>query len=129
MHANVYVPAGPTTIDPASGIVGTTCDNRLQIDYEGNRHHAENLITYADLVHCAADRQATNYPTVARMFVEPDTMTLVGDINMETGVITLLDQQARQRVLTWTTLTDDQLNTQLHATFGAGRHRTPEGSS
>jgi hypothetical protein len=114
MTVNVYIPKPlPENlgIDPGSGIVGTI-DNSyltdlndnpvvLRIDYEGNRYHAVNIITWADRCYHAAGRHLVSYPTIARAWVDPQTMILVGELDMETGVVTLPDTNAQRRVAVW----------------------------
>lgn len=96
----VLVPS-PTTpvgawIRPHSGIVGQPMKGseagRLVIDYEGNRHEASNIITWADRVEHAAGRAATQYPTIARAFVERHEMIEVGTYATEDGRITIHEQ-------------------------------------
>lgn len=88
MHeVKVYIPApGVTTsIDAESGIVGrehphgrTRLGLVLEVYYEGNRFGAANIVTFADRVYHAADRMATNYPTIARGVFPADELEQVG---------------------------------------------------
>ena len=114
---NVYIPTDPTNtaIDPASGIVGTPDDTYLprmddnprvvRIDYEGNRFNAVNIVTWADRCYHAAGRHLANYPTIARAWVEPDTMVLVGELDMETGVV-IPAPGSSDRISVWLGTTD-----------------------
>jgi hypothetical protein len=91
---SVYVPqvGALPWVDPGSGIVGSSLDgipDKLLIDYEGNRHHAVNLVTLADRLAQAAGRHLTRYPTVARAVVDADRLLWVGTFDPSTGRVEL----------------------------------------
>lgn len=74
-------------IDPGSGIVGRASGpNHLLIDYEGNRFGAANIVTYADRVAHAADRQVRGYPTLARRVVRCEAFWHVARFLPDYGV-------------------------------------------
>lgn len=95
-HADVL--AG-LTIDPGSGIVGSPFnawnehaelltndpDEVLVIDFEGNRHGASNMVTFADRVRHAHGRHVEHYPTIARLMVKAEAMTAVGQFHPDEG--------------------------------------------
>jgi Domain of unknown function (DUF4262) len=93
----VYVPAPGRLafIDRGSGIVGTTvAAGQVLIDYDSNRVGAVNLVTYADRVANAHDRQAHRAPISARAQVDEADLHLVGWFDPELGVVTVEDLSA-----------------------------------
>lgn len=94
----VFVPTPGTAIraviDPGSGIVGTHKAGRVEIDYEGNRYGASNLVTYADRVKYAHGRHVAHYPTVARSYVRRDELIYVGSFDPDTGTVTVANVDA-----------------------------------
>lgn len=97
---DVFIPAPHSrlraVIDRGSGIVGTPAreflgqdgsdpldEQRVIIDYEGNRFHAANMKTFADRVFHAAGRHEHRYPTVARSMVPRDELVLLGSFDGE----------------------------------------------
>jgi hypothetical protein len=73
-----------------SAIVGTPGENdpsQVRIDYEGDLYHASNLVTFADRVERAAGRHTTNYPTVARAWVQADSLVRVGSWDDREGLV------------------------------------------
>jgi hypothetical protein len=132
MELDVYVPADSAaaslTIDAGSGIVGTASDElgRTLVDFEGNRYGAVNLVTYADRVHCAADRHVVRYPTTARALLDTITLVRVGTFDPETGDIDLLGADedpdaARARIAAWCGVTPADVDAQLRTT--SARHQ------
>jgi hypothetical protein len=90
----VYAPAPGRLafIDRGSGIVGTTvAAGQVLIDYDSNRIGAVNLVTYADKVANAHDRQAHRAPTSARAQVDEADLHLVGWFDPELGMVTVED--------------------------------------
>lgn len=89
----VYVPrAGSVAgrmIDRGSGIVGTVSGGLVTIDYEGNRFGASNIVTWADRVYHAWDRHTTDYPTVARMTIDPIELNEVGKFDATEWLVRL----------------------------------------
>lgn len=88
MTRTVYVPnptvanLGISHILVGSAIVSDgveDSESRIVIDYEGNRYGAQNLTRFAQRVLVAAERQASAYPTVARMSVGAWHLTPVGE--------------------------------------------------
>lgn len=129
MRLNVYVPKPQTPawfhIDRRSGIVGTPgkrCEpDHIEVDYEGNRFGAMNIVTWADRVHHAADRHTFNdgrgYPTVARMTTPAHDLTLVGTFNLgEPHGVELTDEAAqpgtpeREALLDWLAVDEEDLD-------------------
>jgi hypothetical protein len=104
----IYVPASPTSppvahIAPGSGIVGplvTDAAGTISVDYEGAVHGQANLVTYADRVRHAADRQRQHYPTVARCVVSRGDLRQVGWFDPAGLSITLLDD-AEESLAPW----------------------------
>lgn len=83
---NVYMPAPNTLpwIRPHSGIVGTPVPDDptgVLIDFEGNVYDAANLRTWRERIATAQDRHRTQYPTVARGFVEASDLILIGVVD------------------------------------------------
>ena len=91
IELTIYVPrpGAPiaTTIDSGSGIVGSAAAApfkeedtvpRICIDYEGNRNHAANIVTWEDKVFHAAGRHIAHYPTVARACPRAEDLIEVG---------------------------------------------------
>lgn len=67
------------SIDPKSAIVGVPLGDRsIHIYYEGNRHGASNMDTFADRAYFAASRLSQRYPTVAQTIVRPRAIERVG---------------------------------------------------
>jgi hypothetical protein len=133
MELDVYVPADRATatariVDAGSGIVGTASDElgRTLVDFEGNRHGAVNLVTYADRVHCAAGRHTVRYPTTARALLDTTVLVRVGTFDSETGDIDLLGADegpdaARARIAAWCGVTPANVDAQLRTT--SARHQ------
>jgi hypothetical protein len=97
----VYVPRPGRLkfIDPGSGIVGAPIGApRTRIDYEGNRHGAVNLVTFADRVQVAAGRYLNDAPTIARAWVAREDLVLVGSYDPHLGVVTVT---VRQPLAAW----------------------------
>lgn len=100
----VYVPATEDTlgIKPGSGIVGSPVGGtppRVRIDFEGNIHHAVNIVTYEDRLLHAAGRHTWNegrgYPTVARQWVRAELLHAVGTYDANTWrVVEITDREA-----------------------------------
>ena len=68
----ILIPKSDSSTRPikGSGIVGSpTRDGLIQVDYEGNLYHAENLRTFWERLFHAAGRHVTGYPTVAREYL------------------------------------------------------------
>ena len=68
-------------IDHGSGIVSEgiiDTEGRIEVYFEGNRHGAENLRTYAQRVGSAAGRLVQRYPTIARATCASDDFHVVG---------------------------------------------------
>lgn len=91
---NVYVPRSEELawIKPGAGIVGTPLPRqrgRVCTDFEGNRYNFENLRTFAQRVHDAADRHRSRYPTVARAIVDEHNLLQVATYDPDTKVITV----------------------------------------
>src|SRR5271166_213271 len=68
----ILIPKSDSSARPikGSGIVGSpTQDGLIQVDYEGNLYHAENLRTFWERLFHAAGRHVTGYPKVAREYL------------------------------------------------------------
>jgi hypothetical protein len=104
----VFVPASPTSplatrIARGSGIVGPAesyAAGTISVDYEGAVYGQANLVTYADRVRHAADRQLQSYPTVARCVVPRSDLRQVGWFDPDSNTITLLDD-AEEALAPW----------------------------
>lgn len=81
----------PTATDPViaagSGIVGVPAGDRIFIHYEGNLYRSENIKTFADRCHHAADRHFARYPTIARAHVRPESFHRIGYLNVVWGEV------------------------------------------
>jgi hypothetical protein len=117
----VPVPGALTTIHPGSGIVGSGEGDRLRCDYEGGRHGSAGLQHYADRVHHAWGRHSVGYPTVARAWLEPQTLISVGFYSPARGEILLHDQQASEQLAGW--LGVAKVTPDLLLTAGVMRHQ------
>ena len=106
---SVFVPASGvvTGIDPGSGIVAGTPardESRILVDYEGNRYGAVNMVTFADRVARAWDRQRTRYPTIARAAMRVEQLVKIGEYDAERGVVLLgegapMDRESAKQLL------------------------------
>lgn len=91
----VYVPRVSGTlakeIDLASGIVGSPSDEPgiIRIDFEGNRHGAVNIVTWADRLRAAASRHQAGYPTIAQLWVPETELVAIGRFDAEEGEVRL----------------------------------------
>jgi len=127
MPVRVYLPLVGAPLDilvmPGSAVVSAAEpeEERLLVDYEGSTR-AENIITFADRCHHAADRHRSFYPTVARAFVPVAQLIPVGSYDPEMGEITLDGDEERVRLAAWLGLDDDALDREL-STEGSLRHK------
>lgn len=92
----LFIPVSGTTteklIDRGSAIVAKPNSNIFY--YEGNRHKAENLVTYEQRIVCAAGRLTARYPTIAFGQFNPADLTKIGTYDAFTGwVLSVLDFQ------------------------------------
>lgn len=87
------LPHSVADIRPGSAIVGSNAGDRLLIDFEGNLYGASNIVTFADRVLHAAERQAVKYPTVARRLVDPGDLVEVASFDKESGVVVVEDRE------------------------------------
>jgi hypothetical protein len=94
MRISVFVPAPESralaSIKPGSGIVAQESEDLrpvVQIDYEGDLYNASNLVTFADRVKRAWQRQSEQYPTIARMAVDRGELCPVGWFDPAAGVV------------------------------------------
>lgn len=94
-----------TLIIPGSGIVTASTpgagDERVSIDYEGNKFSSANIVTFADRVLHAHGRMVAAYPTVARMTVPQDAIVHVGTYDDTDGAVTPLDDSAAVLIAEW----------------------------
>ena len=68
-------------IDAGSGVVTEgwiDTEGRIEVYFEGNRHGAENLRTYAQRVGSAAGRLVQRYPTIAKATCPSEDFHVVG---------------------------------------------------
>jgi hypothetical protein len=111
----VYVPHEDAlwskTIAPGAGIVGspagewhpadaTLGDGRLTVDYE-EPGPAANIITFADRVYHAYDRQLSRYPTHKRMWILERELVQVGEFYPTHGRVEVRDGQELYKLLRW----------------------------
>ena len=103
----LYVPAAGAAFGamvlPGSAIVGSPDGDRIRIDYEGNRYRSANLVTFADRARQAAGRHLERYPTIARAWVAPANLVVVGTYEYPGGPLSITDPAALAR---WLGLTD-----------------------
>ena len=96
----VWVPTGRVAamIRQGSGVVSSTEPaTRLEyvtVDYEGNLYGAVGMEVYANRVFHAHDRQAAQYPTVARLLVPVADLQRVGIFDVAEGLVRLDDPLA-----------------------------------
>ena len=105
-HLAVYVPSrtNPFSVAarglvPGSAIVGRLplsgdAPGWLIVYYEGNRHRAENIVTFADRAYHAADRLVQDYPTTAWALVPAVALVTVGSFDLRTRTVSLSDEAA-----------------------------------
>lgn len=104
----IFVPASSTSplaarVARGSGIVGQVGSGMaetISLDYEGAIYGQANLVTYADRVRTAADRQLQHYPTVARCVVARSQLRQVGWFDPDSDAMTLLDD-AEEALASW----------------------------
>jgi hypothetical protein len=96
-------------IDPKSAIVSVPdlSGDELLVYFEGNRYRAANMITFADRARHAAERLATNYPTIARALVPRRALTRVGSFTPDHGV-DVPDARALVALARWLELLDGE---------------------
>ena len=91
MRVSVFVPAPESgslaNIKRGSGIVAVELRPWTRIDYEGDLYNASNMVTFADRVKRAWQRQEHEYPTIARMVVPAGELVKVGEFDSENGVV------------------------------------------
>jgi|LauGreSuBDMM15SN_2_FD.fasta_scaffold33172_2 hypothetical protein len=104
---NVYVPVpeAATLIRAGAAIVGTPQGEYIRIDFEDGSYQAAG---YADLAERAHGRHVTNYPTIARMIINPSLLTLVGTFDPELGIVSIVESDAFE---VWTGLRSTQIVT------------------
>lgn len=95
----VWVPTGRVAnmIRSGSGVVSTEPPNQggyVTIDMEGNLYGSFDMEVFANRVFHAHDRQAANYPTIARMLAPVASLQRVGMFDAEEGVVSLDDPAA-----------------------------------
>ena len=99
----VWVPAVHTTIDSGAGIVSSRPERggRVTVDFEGNRHGAGNIVTFADRVYHAYGRQVTDYPTIARMSLQTSWLIRVATFDPKTGIVYVGSAAAAATLAGW----------------------------
>lgn len=120
---NVYVPrpGTPTAmlVLPRSGCVGEEIVNHdettIMLDVEGNKYDSSSMRTFANRVLHAAGRQAQRYPTVARFYVNPADLLLVGTYDDQYGEVTVTDEQTLSAWLGIDHIPPDELVTDSYA--------------
>ncbi len=91
----IYIPSGSAReslgVLPASALVGEWRSEagRIMLDMEGNKYDAENLRWYVQRCHNAWDRHVHQYPTVARIWVMPHEVTIIGSYDPQAQVVTV----------------------------------------
>jgi len=124
-RGTVYVPRADSRlgIDRGSGIVSIgrlvqsgQATDRVLVDYEGNRYGAVNIVTYADRVAHAYDRQRQQYPTVARALVARESLIEIGWYEPDVGSVVVFPGGARDDLAEWldavgTEWMDEELST------------------
>lgn len=111
----VYVPheeaAWARTIARGAGIVGSPAgewhpsdlnlsDGRLTVDYEEPANYA-NIITFADRVYHAYDRQLSRYPTHKRMWILERELVKVGQFYPTHGRVEVNGGQELYTLMRW----------------------------
>ena len=103
--ATIYVPRDSRlTIRPASGVVGYRVgDEHVSIYFEGFVHSAFQyeglppIERWEGAIKIAADRMATDYPTVASMMVKEEALEAIGTYSPRSGEIVVTDEAALRR--------------------------------
>lgn len=80
--------SGVVSISPAGGV------ERVTIDVEGNLYGSAGMEVFANRVFHAYDRQAADYPTIARLFAPVAELQRVGTFDAAEGVVVLDDPEA-----------------------------------
>lgn len=101
---HIVIPKADTAlarqIKAGSGVVMRQTAQGLVLDYEGNLYGAEILSTYAERLKHAAGRAATNYPTLARLWLRTAAdVEIVGDFDVGTWRVRLATDTAAQAAL------------------------------
>lgn len=116
-NLRVYVPKEPSGIAVGSAVVGQpTGRQRIRVDYEGDLYGRG--WSFAERLHHAAGRHLTEYPTVARSWLQPEDLIPVGRYESDSGDLVLDDERAAE-VLGWW----------LGAEAGACEARLPDGEA
>jgi hypothetical protein len=120
MRIPVWIPtASLLDLAPGSAVVTRPDASKnqplLQGWFEGNCYQASNLQRFADRAQHAADRLLSSYPTTATRGFTPSDLYPVGELDTETGVITL-DPAATHPLLAWLEVSESELAEQLLTT-------------
>lgn len=98
----VYIPTDEAAerlgIAPGSAICGSTEGERIRIDYEGDIYGRASMRGYAKRLLHAAGRHVERYPTVARAWVRPEDLIIVGTYDTEREDLHLSEPDA---LLAW----------------------------
>lgn len=87
-HWSICLPAPGSSlarvVRPGSAIVARPDPgaDRLVADFEGNLYGAANLGSYVERLICAAWRSRELAPTVARHWVEPAALDVIGELDL-----------------------------------------------
>jgi hypothetical protein len=97
MTLTVYIPKPGSflskTVLDGSAIVGSpAAGGRVRIDYEGGKFG--QFGSWREMLDHAAGRHVTNYPTIARMWVDPADVLEVGTFDYDTRVLDITDAEA-----------------------------------
>jgi hypothetical protein len=102
----VFLPRPDTylaqTVARGSALVGQLdpAAERIQVDYEGGIYGQINLRRFVERVHCAADRQASDYPSGSRAWVPAADLTAIGSFTADSGQVKL-DPAAQSALASW----------------------------
>jgi hypothetical protein len=118
------------TVAPRSAIVGKDLSgddvpaDMVVVYYEGNIHHAAEIVTFADRAMRAYERMREHYPTVAMMAVPRSQLTRTATLCPEYGRVEVAGSREMLGLCRWLglelsaehALATDRLATELRAT-------------
>ena len=76
-----------------SGQPAVNSDGWVRFWFEGNTNGAVNLVSFIDKLRCAGGRLAFNYPTIAFGAVPVDQIHVLGEFDIERGIVLRIDDQ------------------------------------
>ena len=87
---------------------------RVLVYFEGNKHGASNMATYADRAMFAYWRMRERYPTVAQAEVPVDQLVRIGTLDPEHRAIELVDDEHAPDLANWLACPPERLRDELH---------------